>query len=79
MVRWKVTGEISMSLITLLNSKQVRSSLSYYFFVVFVTYSSCPRIIISYSFPYEWETNNCTTIDVGFHIWGECHRGKEGQ
>ncbi|XP_020621720.1 uncharacterized protein LOC110059367 [Orbicella faveolata] len=38
----------------------------------------CPRIIISHSYPYEWETNNCTTTDVGYRISHGCHSGKQG-
>ncbi|PFX24417.1 hypothetical protein AWC38_SpisGene10979 [Stylophora pistillata] len=39
----------------------------------------CPRIIISYSFPYQWETNDCTEIDVGYRIFAGCHRVFDGQ
>lgn len=38
---------------------------------------SCPRIIISHSYPYTWETNSCTGIDVGYHIARGCHSGKK--
>ncbi|KAJ7372444.1 hypothetical protein OS493_018950 [Desmophyllum pertusum] len=38
---------------------------------------SCPRIIISHSYPYQWETNSCTSIDVGYHISTGCHSGKD--
>ncbi|CAH3031058.1 unnamed protein product [Pocillopora meandrina] len=37
-------------------------------------YRTCPRIIISHSYPYQWETNNCTNIDVGYRINTGCHR-----
>ena len=36
----------------------------------------CPRIIISHSFPYRWETNTCTNQTTGYRIAGSCHRGK---
>ncbi|XP_022792592.1 uncharacterized protein LOC111331695 isoform X2 [Stylophora pistillata] len=39
---------------------------------------SCPRIIISHSYPYHWETNNCTTIAKGYHISDGCHRVFDG-
>ena len=44
----------------------------------FFIYSSCPRIIVSNSFPLVWETNNCTTTNVGYRIMKGCHRGKQG-
>jgi len=39
---------------------------------------SCPRIIISHSYPYKWETNTCTTTDVGYRISGGCHSVFDG-
>ncbi|KAL9978941.1 hypothetical protein ACROYT_G016525 [Oculina patagonica] len=30
--------------------------------------ASCPRVITSHYYPYKWETNNCTTTDVGYHL-----------
>lgn len=41
-------------------------------------YGTCPRIIISHSYPYQWETNNCTNIDVGYRIHRGCHRVFDG-
>ncbi|KAJ7372455.1 hypothetical protein OS493_018962 [Desmophyllum pertusum] len=38
----------------------------------------CPRIIVSYSHPYQWETNSCTSIDVGYRIYPGCHRVFDG-
>jgi len=39
----------------------------------------CPRIIISGSYPYKWETNSCTSIDRGYRIApGGCHRVFDG-
>ncbi|CAH3017833.1 unnamed protein product [Porites evermanni] len=32
------------------------------------TDQECPRIIISNHYPYKWETNTCTSLDVGYHI-----------
>ena len=43
----------------------------------FLIHSSCPRIIISHYYPYKWETNHCTTTDVGYHISRGCHSGKQ--
>ncbi|CAH3031060.1 unnamed protein product, partial [Pocillopora meandrina] len=37
-------------------------------------YGTFPRIIISYSYPYQWETNSCNNIDVGYRIYSDCHR-----
>ncbi|XP_078379121.1 uncharacterized protein LOC144662228 [Oculina patagonica] len=34
---------------------------------------SCPRIIISYSYPYQWESNNCNGIDKGYFIVDSCY------
>ena len=43
----------------------------YFFFLR----GSCPRIIISYSYPYQWESN-CKGIEKGYLIWrGNCHSG----
>ena len=38
---------------------------------------SCPRIIVSHVYPYQWESN-CRGVLNGYSIWksGECHRGK---
>nr|XP_058955592.1 uncharacterized protein LOC131782868 [Pocillopora verrucosa] len=41
-------------------------------------YGTCPRIIISHSYPYQWETNNCTNIDKGYRIYRGCHRVFDG-
>ncbi|XP_078366381.1 uncharacterized protein LOC144650551 isoform X1 [Oculina patagonica] len=38
----------------------------------------CPRIIISDTYPYQWETNPCTTTAVGYRISNECHRVFDG-
>ncbi|CAH3167352.1 unnamed protein product [Porites lobata] len=43
------------------------------FFYLFGLYPRCPRIIISYHYPYKWETNTCTSLDVGYHIWRGLH------
>ena len=46
------------------------------FFYLFGLYPRCPRIIISHHYPYKWETNTCTSLDVGYHIWRSIyHRG----
>lgn len=37
------------------------------------SWGNCPRIIVSHSYPYTWETNHCTSIDVGYHIAHRCH------
>ncbi|CAH3017832.1 unnamed protein product [Porites evermanni] len=39
----------------------------------------CPRMIISCIYPYQWETNNCTSINQGYQIAdGECYRVFDG-
>ncbi|XP_078379134.1 uncharacterized protein LOC144662239 [Oculina patagonica] len=38
---------------------------------------SCPRIIISYSYPYQWESN-CNGIDKGYLTYTSCHRVFDG-
>ncbi|XP_022806201.1 uncharacterized protein LOC111343319 isoform X1 [Stylophora pistillata] len=39
---------------------------------------NCPRIIISHSHPYHWETNNCTSTAVGYRIFSGCHSVFDG-
>ncbi|XP_078343963.1 uncharacterized protein LOC144629598 [Oculina patagonica] len=38
---------------------------------------SCPRIIISHSYPYQWESN-CKGIDKGYLTGDSCHRVFDG-
>ncbi|CAH3031061.1 unnamed protein product [Pocillopora meandrina] len=38
------------------------------------SYGTCPCKIISHSYPYRWETNSCTNIDVGYRIYPNRHR-----
>lgn len=45
----------------------------------FCIHFSCPRIITSQSYPHQWETNPCTTVDVGYRIMNYCHSGKESR
>lgn len=42
------------------------------------SHGKCPRIIISHSFPYRWETNTCTNQTTGYRIAGSCHRVFDG-
>ncbi|XP_073232812.1 uncharacterized protein [Porites lutea] len=35
--------------------------------------NECPRLIISHHYPYTWETNNCTSLDVGYRIFLSSH------
>ncbi|XP_078378998.1 uncharacterized protein LOC144662128 isoform X1 [Oculina patagonica] len=41
------------------------------------TGGSCPRIIMSYSYPYQWESN-CNGIDKGYLTYTSCHRVFDG-
>ncbi|XP_078366384.1 uncharacterized protein LOC144650552 [Oculina patagonica] len=41
-------------------------------------YGNCPRIIISHSYPYQWESSPCTTTAVGYHIYNGCHSVFDG-
>ncbi|XP_048588546.1 uncharacterized protein LOC116618287 [Nematostella vectensis] len=34
------------------------------------TINICPRVIISFSYPYKWETNPCTSLSQGYRIYG---------
>ncbi|XP_022806204.1 uncharacterized protein LOC111343320 isoform X2 [Stylophora pistillata] len=39
---------------------------------------NCPRIIISHSHPYHWETNNCTSTAAGYRISLGCNSVFDG-
>ncbi|XP_032234275.2 uncharacterized protein LOC5509472 [Nematostella vectensis] len=39
--------------------------------------TGCPRIIVSYAYPYVWESN-CKGIEMGYHIANSCHRVFDG-
>ncbi|XP_078366374.1 uncharacterized protein LOC144650548 isoform X1 [Oculina patagonica] len=41
-------------------------------------YGHCPRIITSSGYPYQWETNNCASLDEGYRIYNSCHRVFDG-
>lgn len=39
--------------------------------------TNCPRIVISYSYPYKWEAD-CNGTDTGYALYNGCHRVFDG-